>query len=259
MTEAERRALLALYEAELRRDAWVPGLPLERLPEVSRYYDAAQRETLIMWHRFDAADTETIVQRELAHFRNAGGFAWKVYAEDGPANLVDCLIANGLTSERGEADGLMVAPAADMAIAFPLSAGVRIHEVKSSAEMHLLSAVWDAVWPEENGGWVEVLSEALEATPERLRILIAMVDDKPSASGYAILDPRGNFAYLGGGGVVPGLRGKGLYRALVHARAAISRDANIRHLAIEASPASRPILEQLGFERLTTLRFYRKP
>lgn len=258
MTEAERRELLARYEAELRRDAWVPGLPLERLPEVSRYADAAQREALIMWHRFDAADTEAIVRRELAHFRNAQGFAWKVYEDDAPANLVECLVAHGLQSERGEADALMVAPAADMAIEYPLPGGARIHEVKSSREMHLLRTVWEAVWPDQNGGWVDVLTDALNENPERLRILIAMVDEKPVASGYAILDPRAGFAYLGGGGVVSDLRGKGLYRALVHSRAAITRDAGISHLAIEASPASRPILERLGFERLTTLRFYAK-
>jgi hypothetical protein len=258
MTDLERTKLLALYTSEMRRDAWVPGLALERLPEVSRCADAAQREALIMWHHFAAADTEAVVRRELDHFKEAKGFVWKVYVQDSPANLEACLLAHGLQPERSEPDTLLAAPAAALAEPITLPAGVHIHELKSSSEIHLLAAVWDAVWPGEAAGWIAVLGEALEKHPDRLRILIAMVDGQPAASGYAILDPRGHFAYLGGGACVPGHRSKGLYRALVHARAVIVRDAKVGHLAVEATPASRSTLERLGFEPLTTLRFFAK-
>jgi GNAT superfamily N-acetyltransferase len=256
MIEVERAALLALYEAELRRDAWVPGLPAHKLADVSRYYDEAQREVLIMWHQFTAAEAEAIVRRELDFFKGSGGFTWKVYANDEPRNLPDVLLSAGMEVERGVEDTLMVARSGDMASPPVLPTGANIRTLKSSADIGLLGAVWGAVWPDENGGWVEVIADALDANPERLVVLIAMQDDVPVASGYVVLDPRGNFAYLGGGAALAEHRGKGLYRALVHARAAIARDANIRHLAIEASPASRPILERLGFEPLTTLRFY---
>ncbi|MBL8518573.1 MAG: GNAT family N-acetyltransferase [Betaproteobacteria bacterium] len=256
MTLAERAALLALYETEMRRDAWVPGLPAHRLSDVTRYHDAARREVLIMWHRFAAVDAETIVRRELDHFRGSGGFTWKVYADDAPENLPDVLMAAGMKLERGEVNALMVAPAEALARTPELPPGANIRILKSSADIDLLAAVWDAVWPGGSGDWVSVLADALAAHPDQLSILVVMLDGKPVSSGYIMRDPRGNFAYLGGGGVLEQHRGKGLYRALVHARATQARDANIRYLAIEAGPASRPILERLGFEPLTTLRFF---
>lgn len=256
MNAAERAQLLALYDAEMRRDAWVPGLPTHQLADVTRYHDDARREVLIMWHRFAAQDAEAIVRRELDYFQGSGGFTWKVYADDEPRNLPTVLEAAGMSIERGEEVGLMVAPAAVIAAPPVLPAGASVHALKSSAEIDLLAAVWESVWPGQNGGWVSVLADALDAHPDRLSILLVMQDGMPLASGYLMRDPRGNFAYLGGGGVVAAHRGTGLYRALVHVRAAMARDANIRYLAIEASPASRPILERLGFECLTTLHFY---
>lgn len=270
MTEAERARLLALYVAELRRDAWVPGMRCERLADVSRYYDRAQREVLIMWHDLAGADAAAVVRRELDYFREAGGFTWKIYAGDQPTDLREVLLAAGLRDEHEVEDALMVAPADAMAAPPDLPAGANIRRLETSADIHLLADVWEAVWPDENGGWIDVLAEALDNEPERLAILVATLDGRPAASGYVVLDPRGHFAYLGGGGVVPEHRGKGLYRALVQARAAIARDAAAAiqdessaqrdpvpcHLAVEASPASRAVLARMGFKQLTTLRFY---
>lgn len=255
MTEEERARLLALYVAEMRRDAWVPGMRCEKLADVSRYYDPAQREVLIMWHDLAGADSAAVVRRELEHFRDAGGFTWKVYAGDLPEDLPQVLLDAGLRDEHEVEDILMVAGAAAMAVPPQLPPGANIRRLESSADISLLAEVWQAVWPNESGGWIDVLGEALDTEPERLAILVAMQDERPVASGYLVLDPRGNFGYLGGGAVTPGHRGKGLYRAIIHARAALAAAANIRTLAVEASPASRPVLERLGFEVLNSLRF----
>lgn len=257
MTDAERLALRALYNVEMRRDAWVPGLATHKLADVTRYHDDAQREVLIMWHSFAAADAEAVVRRELDYFRNASGFTWKVYAQDEPRNLSEVLLAAGMQVERDdEENALMVARADAMALPPVLPPGANIRILQSSAEIDLLAEVWNAVWPGANGEWIGVLADALDAHPEMLSILVVMLEDRPVSSGYIMRDPRGNFAYLGGGGVLAEHRGAGLYRALVHARAALARNANIRMLTIEAGRASRPILERLGFEQLTTLRFY---
>lgn len=255
MTEAERARLRALYLAEMRRDAWVPGMRCERLADVSRYYDRAQREVLIMWHDFAGADAAAVVRRELAHFRDAGSFTWKVYDGDLPENFRQVLLDAGLHDEREVEDVLMVAGADAMAVPPQLPPGTQIRRLETSAEIYLLAEVWEAVWPKQNGGWVEVLGEALDTEPDRLAILIAMQAGRPVASGYLVLDPRGNFGYLGGGAVTHDQRGQGLYRAIIHARAAVAVAANIRTLAVEASPASRPILERLGFTALSGLRF----
>lgn len=248
---AERSMLLAVYELDMRRHAWVPGLPVERLADVSRYYDPAMREVLIMWHHFAESEAEQIVQRELAFFTNAQGFTWKLYAGDGPANLAQVFERHGMRAD--EECALMVARARDIADQPAVQADWRLLE---PADMAHLAAVWESVWPNENGGWVDVLTEALANAPERLKVVAAFDQGEPVATAYLGLDPRGNFAYLGGGSVVPSHRGRGLYRALVQARARMAAEAGTQWLAVEARPASRGILERAGFAVLNTLRFF---
>ncbi|MBO0514362.1 GNAT family N-acetyltransferase, partial [Streptomyces beijiangensis] len=61
---------------------------------------------------------------------------------------------------------------------------------------------------------------------------------------------------LWGGGTAPEWRGKGIYRALVAYRAAIAAERGYRYLQVDATDDSRPILERLGFTRLSTTTPY---
>ncbi|MDF3147385.1 GNAT family N-acetyltransferase, partial [Streptomyces sp. T21Q-yed] len=51
-------------------------------------------------------------------------------------------------------------------------------------------------------------------------------------------------------------RGRGIYRALVAHRARAAVDRGYRYLQVDAMSTSRPILERLGFEPLTTTTPY---
>ena len=51
-------------------------------------------------------------------------------------------------------------------------------------------------------------------------------------------------------------RGRGLYKATVARRAELARERGYRWLYVDALPTSRPILERLGFVKLTTTRPY---
>lgn len=246
--------LLARYDEEMRRDAYVPGLPVQRLPEVSRYYDPQQREVLLMWHHFAAADAERLVARELAFFAGAAAFTWKVYAEDEPASLPSVLAAAGLKAE-GEA-ALMVCPVDALCAQPDPDPRGEVRTLKTSRDIELLRHVWEQVWPGDNGGWPEVLAGEIEHSPERVRILVSCVAGEPVSAGYIVLDPRGTFGYLGGGSTIARERGRGHYRRLVFARAALAAAAGIRYLAVEASAQSQPVLAKLGFTSLTTLRFF---
>lgn len=83
-----------------------------------------------------------------------------------------------------------------------------------------------------------------------------LVDGEPVSRGRIDLEPGKDFAGLYGGFTLPGYRGRGLYRATVAARAQIAREHGYRWLFVDALPTSRPILERLGFERLTTTTPY---
>ena len=63
--------------------------------------------------------------------------------------------------------------------------------------------------------------------------------------------PDGMFAGLYGGGTLASHRGRGFYRAMVAARARDAIELGARYLMVDALPTSRPILERLGFVRLT--------
>ena len=59
------------------------------------------------------------------------------------------------------------------------------------------------------------------------------------------------FGGLYGGGTLEQYRRRGFYRATVAARARDAINVGARYLIIHRLPTSRPILEKLGFARLT--------
>ena len=69
--------------------------------------------------------------------------------------------------------------------------------------------------------------------------------------GRLYSDPQSAFGGLYGGGTLERYRGRGLYRATVAARARDAMNLGARYLIVDALPTSRPILENLGFVRLT--------
>jgi GNAT superfamily N-acetyltransferase len=64
------------------------------------------------------------------------------------------------------------------------------------------------------------------------------------------------FATLWGGSTLPAWRGRGIYRALVSHRARLADARGFSLLQVDASDDSRPILERLGLEAITTTTPY---
>jgi GNAT superfamily N-acetyltransferase len=87
--------------------------------------------------------------------------------------------------------------------------------------------------------------EAYRSDPASRRFL-ATIDGVPVALGTAALTTAGPVA-LAGGATLPEARGQGAYRALVRARWDYAAQSGAPVLVVQASSASRPILERLGF------------
>jgi GNAT superfamily N-acetyltransferase len=64
------------------------------------------------------------------------------------------------------------------------------------------------------------------------------------AGGYTLV---GDVARFWGTAVVPEFRGRGIYRALVHARMTHARNRGAKLAIVHARPTSSPILQRLGF------------
>jgi GNAT superfamily N-acetyltransferase len=80
------------------------------------------------------------------------------------------------------------------------------------------------------------------------------MDGRAVGTSYAAFGSAG--INLFGGGVVESARGRGVYRALVHARWRHAVDRGTPALTVQAGKMSMPILERLGFGFIAPVRVY---
>lgn len=171
-------------------------------------------------------DVEALVARLREH---DGYREWKYYSHDGP-ELRESLLAAGLVPDEEET--VLVAETASIP---PPPADVELRE--------------------EPEAFVELAAEVFgrrHELQENATAVVAFLDGRPVSGGRVDLDPGVDFAGLFGGVTLPEYRSRGLYRATVARRAEIARERGYRYLYVDAAETSRPILERLGFVKITT-------
>ena len=207
-------------------------------------------------HRIRLGDVEAAVELDARRRRAAAGVKtveWWVGWHAEPADLGERLLALGLEPDDPPVlTGMTCATAPPPG---PAEVEVRLIETIDE-QLAALEIDWD-VWsvPED---------ERREAPRGRARAVrgaaavsqhyAAYLDGRPVGFG------RGEFMDAGialmGGAVLPEARGRGVYRALVHARweHAVRRGTPL--LVVQAGPMSAPILTGLGFASHGELRLY---
>ena len=81
---------------EERRTLAHDGATLDVLPSVTRLRAADGSHHTVIYSRLDESDADEAIAREVAHHRTLGvPFEWKVYAHDGPADLLERLARHG--------------------------------------------------------------------------------------------------------------------------------------------------------------------
>ncbi len=135
-------------------------------------------------------------------------------------------------------------------------AGVEVTVVESFEQ---LCAGWAVV--EECFGMPSVTDEELKerfadySSPENPgRAFVASVDGTVVGTAYAALGEHG--VNLFGGSVLPGARGRGVYRALTRARWDFAVERGTPALTVQAGRLSRPICEQAGFRFVAAVHVY---
>jgi GNAT superfamily N-acetyltransferase len=214
----------------------------------------------------DGAELDALIARQRDFFaaRNEA-VEWKTRAHDRPADLTERLLAAGFVPEPLET--VVVAAVDDLVTDSPPPAGVRVRETDTPADMRRIAALEGAVWGEDQAWLGEELVGMLAAEPRLTRVVVAEALEpagpgdltKPGqvvCAGWLTLTPGSDFAGLWGGSTLAAWRGRGIYRALVAARARLARDLGVRFLQVDASDDSRPILERLGFVAITTTTPY---
>ncbi|MCC7381141.1 MAG: GNAT family N-acetyltransferase [Deltaproteobacteria bacterium] len=189
----------------------------------------------------EPGDADRVIDATLAEYQRLGIlFRWSVGPESAPADL----------AARLEARGLVRSPACAMArdvgaTAGEASPGIRIERV-DAASVELFTRVLAEGWGMDPDPLSVFHRMLLERWPERSAMFLAFVGEAPAGVGACALLERSMF--LQGAVVLPALRRRGVYHALVEARLALARRAGLSLAVIHArASTSAPILARMGF------------
>jgi len=259
-TVATVDALLAVYDRHMRGLEPKPPAgvryerdgPLLRAVGVRRGYISGPRDVGVT-----GAELDRLIARQRDYFAGRGqAVAWQTRAHDEPADLPARLRAAGFAA--GEERTVLIGLAAELATAPVVPGGVALRWVTADSDMHRIAALQSAVWGQDWGWLGEDLIRRIAAAPDDIAVLAAEAGGEVvSAAWLAFFQPGADsFARLLGGSTLPQWRGRGIYRALVAARAQRAAARSVRYLQVDASDDSAPILRRLGFRAVTTTTAY---
>jgi hypothetical protein len=250
----DRREVLERLDADRRRLAR-HGEVVDVLPSVTRLRAADGSHHCVIYSSLTAETADGVIAAEVEHHRRLGvGFEWKLYAHDGPPDLLDRLRRHGF--EVGPLEVVLACDLADlpawmndMTEARPDD--VRVERVEHPEQVDAFRRVAEAVFGKDYGFTAGQLAEAIRIGSTQHRGYVAYAGDEPVSVGRLYTHPHSAFGGLYGGGTLAAYRGRGFYRATVAARARDAAALGARYLVVDALPTSRPVLERMGFRRLT--------
>lgn len=253
--------LLAVYDEQLRLDGEVGGAAevVRRDPVLWAVMEHGGFVTYRDLGGLEGGALDALIQETVAHFRDdtqVPTFEWKSRGHDLPADLGERLTAHGLVAEALET--VMVGEASMLAVDVPLADGMVVRRAGEGADLaddvSRMLVVQQAVF---GGGRGPSLEQSLaDVEGGRSEFWLAEVEGEIVAAGRLTIVPGSDFAGVWGGATLPQWRGRGLYRALVAARAGAALARGVRLIHSDCTDMSRPILERSGLMAVTTTTPY---
>ena len=248
----EDQDLLGLYDREMRIEIDIPGMTKEAFPDLVRFLRPGPGMSFVLFSRLSAANADERIAEQIDRFAGWDGpFCWDHYSHDQPPDLLERLIARGFEPEE-EPGAVMVLDLAEAPAQLFAAPGASVRRIDRREQLADVIAILEAVWG-ENFAWIDERLGENMAVPGYLSVYIADVDGQPASCAWIYFNPHSQFAGLFGGATLPEHRGRGLYTALLAARAREARQRGYRFLTIDASSMSRPIVARRGFRQLTTV------
>jgi hypothetical protein len=251
-----------LYDHTMRRHTTVPGKVREELRHTVRYTDRHGSLRYVLWHDFQdltAAQMEALVDAEIADARlHASALCWRIHETDNPAwELERMLLEKGF---KPDADVVQhfITPQALLARLqhAQLPNGIEIRELVTPRELSDLQGVWDDVWPDaSNARYVTDNQNVMESGERGFRYFAAFDGPLAVSSGSIVHIPGNPFALLVSGATRRSYAKRGIYHAMVAARAQTALAAGVETLAVDASSESAPVLAKLGFAPQVRVKF----
>jgi GNAT superfamily N-acetyltransferase len=165
--------------------------------------------------------------------------------------LKERLLAHGFEAEESEALVVLDLEAGPTALLQPVTHDVR--RITNLDKLSDVAIIYEGVWQEDFTFLHERLANDLRHDPDHICVYAAYVDGMPASSAWIYFHEGSQFASLWGGSTLPAYRKRGLYSALLAARAQEAHRRGVRFLTVDASPMSRSILQSFGFQWLTTI------
>jgi GNAT superfamily N-acetyltransferase len=133
----------------------------------------------------------------------------------------------------------------------PVQPGIEVRRAHTPSEVELFRRLAEQIFESDNAQVADELLRSLEHEEPEQFAYVAFDAGVPASIGRLERVRGSAFAGLFTGGTLREHRGRGLYRALVAARARDAVGLGARYLRVDALPTSQPILEGLGFVSLT--------
>lgn len=246
-------AVLAAFDDQIRRrpESDAGGGRVERTEGLVRCVSESDGWNGVTWTDLDDSTADATIAAQLDRFRRIPrDWEWKYYSYDQPADLPERLLAAGFSAEPVEA--LLVAEISDLDLEVRPPAGIELRPVLDATGADALVSIGDEVFGGDHASIGRHVLAGLARSPTTIEAVVAWAGSTPVCAARVEFNAGTDFAGLWGGGTLPQWRRRGVFRSLVAYRAALASARGYRYLQVDALPASRPILERLGFVRLAT-------
>lgn len=213
---------------------------------VVRHISRYSNESMIVCSDLEGCYIPAVIADQIAYFTSIGhDFEWKTYSHDQSPDLVSRLGEAGFSI--GATETVLVALVDEVAAASadcPVEVRRLSHPDQIEDYLEISSRVW-------GGRPATGIVETMRSDPQSIGLYVAYWSGQPVGSCRGSFHSGSAFSGLWGGAVLPEYRGKGVYRSMVKRRALDAQSFGATYLQVDALPTSQPILEQLGFQKLS--------
>lgn len=247
----DQNAFLSLYDQHVRKGPADGRTEREVTPQVIRHVPTDEHDCWIVWSQLSAETAEDVIHQERDLFLKRQRLVeWKVFGHDQPTDLADRLRAAGFDEEEQEALlAIDIDTAAKLEPIDDREGEVRISE---PSDLERIMNVYKGVWPD----YAEELTRRFERhmTDQATGVLVhAELEGAVVGAAWMNFKDAAQIAELWAGSVIEEARHRGFYRRMTMKRLEIARQRGMRYASVDAGPQSRPILERMGFEYITSI------
>lgn len=238
-------------QLDLERRTLAPeGCTLETLPYVSRLECTDRAQHMITFSSLTEDSVDAIIFEQAAHYRALmTEVEWKVYQHDSPSDLLQRLERHGF--EAGLRETVLVLDLKNHASWIEAPSAYQVLRVEDGYQVNLYRQTAEEIFKKDYQFTATELLSGIRRRSTQHRGYMVIEENTAVSIGRLYTHPQSAFGGMYGGGTLIKYRGRGMYRATVAARAREAIKLGARYLLVDALPTSRPILEKLGFVRLT--------